>query len=132
MKQIFANIFGVQSKITYLMTLFLRGHYVGMDQDGNRYYTGKARKGYRHDRRFVRFANGNPEASQVPPEFHAWLHHQSDTFPDADKAGFRKPWQKSHTPNLTGTTLAYRPEGHILKGGERAKTTGDYEAWIPE
>jgi NADH:ubiquinone oxidoreductase subunit len=132
MKQFFANIFGVQSKITYLLTLLFRGKYIGMDQYNNKYYVGKKRKGYNHERRFVKFANGVPEASQVPPEFHGWLHHQTDQFPDADKASFRKPWQKPHTPNLTGTTLAYRPDGHILQGGERAPTTGDYEAWTPQ
>ena len=35
-------------------------------------------------------------------------------------------------PNLTGTKAAYRPPGHILKGGQRDKATGDYEAWTPE
>ena len=32
---------------------------------------------------------------------------------------------------LTGTDLAYRPPGHTLMGGHRAKATGDYEPWTP-
>ena len=32
---------------------------------------------------------------------------------------------------LTGTDQAYRPPGHTLKGGRRAKATGDYEPWTP-
>ena len=32
----------------------------------------------------------------------------------------RYPWQKPHQPNLTGTPLAYRPPGSVLRGGERA------------
>jgi len=59
------------------------------------------------------------------------LHHQTNKFP-SDHEGFRKPWQKPHTPNLTGTTLAYKPTGHQLNGGQRARATGDYEAWTPE
>jgi NADH:ubiquinone oxidoreductase subunit len=132
MNNFFANIFGVQSKITYLLTLFFRGRFIGSDQYNNKYYVGKTRKGYTKERRFVRFENGVPEASQIPPEFHGWLHHQTDKFPDANQASYRKPWQKPHTQNLTGTTLAYRPDGAVLNGGQRAPTTGDYEAWTPE
>ncbi len=32
---------------------------------------------------------------------------------------------------MTGTSQAYRPQGHILSGGKRDKATGDYEAWSP-
>ena len=34
--------------------------------------------------------------------------------------------------HMTGTPLAYRPPGSVLKGGHRAPTTGDYEPWRPE
>jgi NADH:ubiquinone oxidoreductase subunit len=51
--------------------------------------------------------------------------------PDAQSLSFRRPWQKPHQPNLTGTTEAFRPAGHLLEGGQRAKGTGDYEAWHP-
>jgi NADH:ubiquinone oxidoreductase subunit len=74
--------------------------------------------------------NGEVEASRVPPEWHAWLHR---TVVDPPKPGAAqpRPWQKPHQPNLTGTGQAYRPPGHTLKGGQRAKGTGDYEPWIP-
>ncbi|MEC8792576.1 MAG: NADH:ubiquinone oxidoreductase subunit NDUFA12, partial [Pseudomonadota bacterium] len=32
----------------------------------------------------------------------------------------------------TGTRYAYRPPGHASQGGQRAKATGDYQAWTPE
>ena len=73
---------------------------------------------------------GEVEASRVPPEWHAWLHRLVVDPPDAAKIKPR-PWQKPHQPNLTGTARAYRPPGHTLKGGHRAKGTGDYEPWIP-
>jgi len=28
--------------------------------------------------------------------------------------------------------LAYHPPGSILRGGRRARATGDYEPWTPE
>lgn len=132
MKNFFNLFFGIQSKLTFFVTLFARGHYVGRDGAGNRYYTGKARTGYNHERRWVRYETGDPEASQVPPEYHGWLHHQTDIFPDDNRLSFRKPWQKPHQQNLTGTTLAYHPDGHQLTSGHRARATGDYEAWKPE
>ena len=33
--------------------------------------------------------------------------------------------------SLDPVTYAYRPAGHVLKGGRRNKATGDYEAWTP-
>ena len=132
MKKFIAMFLGVQSPLSYLTTLLIKGRYVGADQLGNKYYVGKARKNYAHERRFVLYKNGEPEASQVPAEFHGWLHHQTDIFPDPAKPSTRKPWQAPHEQNLTGTNMAYFPRGHELGKGQRNKATGDYEAWIPE
>ena len=115
--------------ITWFNAFHAKEH-VGTDHEGNKYYTGKARKGYYHKRRWVIY-NGEPEASRVPPEWHAWLHHQSNDVPDEHSAPHRKSWQKPHTPNLTGTNQAYRPPGHILQGGQRDDASGDYEPWNP-
>jgi len=132
MKKFITMFLGVQSPLSYLMTLWVKGRYVGVDQFGNKYYVGKPRKNYTHERRFVLYKSGVPEASQVPAEFHGWLHHQTDAFPDAHRSSTRKPWQIPHEQNMTGTNLAYLPRGHALKGGQRSRATGDYEAWIPE
>lgn len=113
-----------------LFTLTSGGKCVGKDDQGNKYYSAKPRQGYKRDRRWVMY-QGTPEATKVPPEWHGWLHHQTDIVPDADTASFRRKWQKPHKPNMTGTNQAYRPPGHILKGGERDKATGDYKAWTP-
>lgn len=131
MKKFISYFLGVQSPVTFLLNLLIKGHYVGIDQFGNKYYRGKARKNYNHERRWVVYQSGNVQASEVPPEYHGWLHHQTNIFPDAQN-GFRRPWQKDYTPNLTGTTLAYAPDGHQLKGGKRAKATGDYQPWTPD
>lgn len=103
---------------------------MGEDMFGNKYYTAKPRPGYKRDRRWVMY-KGAPDASKVPPEWHGWLHHQTDDFPSNDAESYRRPWQQPHAPNLTGTNQAYRPPGHILEGGQRDKATGDYEAWSP-
>jgi NADH:ubiquinone oxidoreductase subunit len=107
-----------------------KGDRVGIDAYGNTYYKAKPIQGYKRDRRWVVY-KGAPEASAVPPEWHGWLHYQSDAVPTNETASFRRPWQKPHQPNLTGTEQAYRPPGHILSGGNRDAATGDYEAWQP-
>lgn len=100
------------------------GKRIGEDVEGNVYYEAK------NGRRWVIY-NGPAEASRVPPEWHGWLHHTTDALPGEAPAPV-KPWEKPHVPNLTGTTLAYAPKGAISAGGERARATGDYEAWTPE
>ena len=111
------------------VTIFSGARFAGYDAYGNKYYRAKARKGYKRERRWVIY-KGEVDASRVPPEWHGWLHHQTDEFPKSEN-GYRKIWQKPHRMNATGTTSAYRPPGHVLAGGERDKATGDYEAWQP-
>lgn len=107
----------------------LFGQKVGTDPFGNTYYQGKAlRSGLRH-KRWVLY-RGAPEASAVPPEWHAWLHHTIDAVP-VDGGKPHAPWQKPHMANQTGSPGAYRPPGHTLEGGRRAKGTGDYQPWTP-
>lgn len=113
------------------VTLTSGAHRVGTDQYGNRYYSAKPRPGYKRDRRWVIY-RGTPEASKVPPEWHGWLHHQTDDVPDNKSLSYRRTWQKPHIPNMTGTTAAWRPPGHLLSGGQRDGATGDYEAWVPD
>lgn len=114
-----------------IFTWRARGRFAGEDAQGNKYYTSKARAGYKRERRWVMY-KGAPDASKVPPEWHGWLHHQSDAIPSNDENSYRRPWQLPHQANMTGTNQAYRPPGHILEGGVRDKATGDYEAWSPE
>ena len=99
------------------------GSRVGSDSFGNVYYQTEGGK-----RRWVIYRD-QAEASLVPPDWHGWLHYTTDEVPRADKP--TRPWQKPHEPNLTGTPAAYRPPGHTLLGGHRAKATGDYEPWVP-
>lgn len=125
------SILGVLSPIHInFVTLTSGAKAVGTDDYGNKYYRAKPRKGYKHDRRWVIY-KGAPEASKVPPEWHGWLHHQTDAVPSEQSRSYRRKWQKPHKPNMTGTSEAYRPPGHVLSGGRRQKATGDYEPWTP-
>ena len=109
---------------------FFNGEIVGTDAEGNRYYQERREpKDGRKRSRWVMY-KGVAEASRIPPEWHAWLHRTVDTPPTEAKQP-RKPWQKRHRANLTGTTAAYRPPGSEYEGGRRAKATGDYEPWRP-
>ncbi|MBX9748427.1 MAG: NADH:ubiquinone oxidoreductase subunit NDUFA12 [Roseococcus sp.] len=100
---------------------------VGTDAVGNTYYESRrADPVYGRTRRTVALAKGL-DSSIVPPEWHAWLHHSTETpLPPAQHA-----WQRPHQPNMTGTPQAWRPKGHDYVGGKRRLTGGDYEAWTP-
>ena len=108
---------------------WLRGELVGSDDQGNRYFQEKKPVAGRKTRRWVMY-NGVAEASRVPPDWHGWLHYTFDKPPTVDPLP-RKAWEKAHKPNLTGTLDAYRPPGALAEGGQRAPSTGDYEAWKP-
>jgi NADH:ubiquinone oxidoreductase subunit len=106
-----------------------RGAFVGTDGQGNRYYRDRRPIAGQRERRWVVY-DGPAEASLVPPLWHAWLHHTTDT-PPTGEAEPQRPWQKPHQPNLTGTIAAYRPPGSTLRAGRRAPATGDYQPWVP-
>lgn len=102
-----------------------KGVRVGADDAGNVYYRAKDGK-----RRWVIY-NGEVEASRVPPDWHLWLHRTTDT-PPSEQPLPVKPWEKAHKPNLSGQPGAYFPPGSLHRAGQRARATGDYEAWRPE
>lgn len=125
------QILGVMSPVhIFLVTVAGGATLTGRDGAGNKYYRARPRPGYKNERRWVVY-KGAPEATKVPPEWHGWLHHQTDIVPGAAETSFRRPWQKPHRQNLTGTIQAYRPPGHVLSGGKRDEASGDYQAWRP-
>lgn len=126
-----SRLLGRLSPVHIRFVLLQKGKFVGEDVLGNKYYRGKPREGYKRERRWVWY-NGEPESSKVPPEWHGWLHYQTDDVPSEISQSYRREWQKPHKENLTGTDQAYRPPGHILARGKRDKATGDYQAWSPD
>lgn len=99
------------------------GTRVGEDEQGNTFYQTKDGK-----RRWVLF-NGEIEASRVSPDWHGWLHHTFE-LPPTERPLPHKSWEKPHIENLTGTALAYAPQGSIRQLAPKARS--DYEAWSPE
>lgn len=130
----FSSIFrllGVQSPVHIRLFTFLSGaRKIGTDSLGNTYYEHKARKNYSHPRRWVLYA-GSPEPSRIPPEWHGWLHYQTDAVPDDRSSGFRQLWQRPPRENMTGTARAYHPSRHPPAEGRRAEAAQDYEPWTP-
>ena len=114
---------------THIYT-WLKGEQVGKDVFGNRYFRSRGKKLNGRERRWVLY-KGKTEASSVPAEWHAWLHHMSEA-PLTESAAQIHAWQKEHQPNPTGSSQAYRPSGHEYAGGERASASGDYQAWTPD
>ena len=102
-----------------------KGRRVGTDSYGNTYY--ESRDGAR---RWVIY-DGSNDASRVAPEWHGWLHGAFDDVPES-RLPPPKIWEVEYTPNATGTAQAYRPQGALERGGNRARATGDYDAWTPD
>lgn len=100
-----------------------KGAKVGEDAQGNVFYRNRD-----DSRRWVIF-NGESEASRIEPDWHGWLHHTCQE-PPTEQPPARKPWQKPHIENLTGTALAYAPAGSIRRAAPDQRR--DYEAWSPE
>lgn len=112
-------------------TIWRQGELVGTDELGNTYYVQRRGVGpLGKPRRWVTYKD-LAEASKVSPDWHGWLHYTVDTPPTAETYA-RRPWQKSHQMNMTGTSEAYRPKGSILSTGKRPRATGDYKAWRPK
>lgn len=100
-----------------------KGIRVGEDAQGNVFYQTAGGK-----RRWVIF-NGEMEASRVSPDWHGWLHFTWDQ-PPTEAPLARKPWERPHEENLTGTAAAYAPPGSIRRAEPAPRR--DYEAWSPE
>ncbi|KAG7096672.1 hypothetical protein E1B28_004086 [Marasmius oreades] len=88
------------------------GRLVGTDAFGNRYFENMdATEEIPGRHRWVDFAQHEYHASQVPPEWHAWLQHIR-AHPPAEDALIKRmtqPWQAPWQENLTGTRGAYKP-----------------------
>ncbi|MBI1338604.1 NADH:ubiquinone oxidoreductase subunit NDUFA12 [bacterium] len=107
-----------------------RARQVGTDEQGNRYFEERRPSLEGRKRRYVLY-KGLAEPSRVPPDWHGWLHHTFES-PPTESPLPRKPWEKPHRANMTGTIHAYKPKGSLSQGGERAAASSDYESWKPD
>lgn len=110
-------------------SLFIRltSRRIGQDSAGNTYWMARNRRDtYGRPMRRITYA-GAPDPTTVPPEWWGWLHHTTDAPMDMNAP--RKPWQKPHLPNRTGSAEAWHPPG--MAAPDRPHVAGDYEAWTP-
>lgn len=82
------------------------GALVGTDEFGNKYYENKD---YFFGRdRWVYYARRDYDASQVPSEWHCWLHHITDHTPVVMPPEPKKFFLQ-HQENLSGSKEEYVP-----------------------
>jgi len=106
------------------------GTSIGTDDFGNTYYEQRSGVGpLGRPRRWVTYA-GDSDPTSVPPEWHGWLHYTTDIAPP-DQHYQKRPWEKEHRPNKTGTPEAYRPQGSVLNLPVNSDAPRDYTPWKP-
>ena len=100
---------------------------IGVDDYGNQYFLKSklSPKNNFRQRRLVIYI-GVVEASKIPQEWNAWLHHMTDEIPNKEEK--RPVWIKDHVPNLTGTPFAY--EYKDKKDSTKIKNV--YSIWKPK
>lgn len=106
----------------------------GTDAMGNKYYESLEEDIFMD--RWVVYANSDAhmyDATQIPPEWHSWLHRMTDTTPEEDPRS-QPLYQMEHVshslPSQYGIGATYVPPGHALRGDER-KRYSKYESWTP-
>ncbi|KAK3088505.1 hypothetical protein FSP39_019961 [Pinctada imbricata] len=85
------------------------GRLVGEDDYGNKYYENNYY--FFSSNRWVRYnpnVNMEYDGSQVPPEWHRWLHYITDEPPSTHPPELKK-WMQPHKPNMSGTDKKYVP-----------------------
>ncbi|KAM3730586.1 hypothetical protein ACB098_12G098200 [Castanea mollissima] len=108
----------------------LKGNLVGVDKFGNKYYENRNFQSGRH--RWVEYAEkGRYNASQVPAEWHGWLHVITDRTGDELLMLKPKRYGLEHKENFSGEgeDLIYHSKGHALNKEQRDWTR--YQPWEP-
>ncbi|XP_057854738.2 probable NADH dehydrogenase [ubiquinone] 1 alpha subcomplex subunit 12 isoform X2 [Cryptomeria japonica] len=104
---------------------------VGVDSFGNKYYEKLENVQFgRH--RWVEYGDKQRyNASNVPPEWHGWLHYITDHTPEQLQMFKPKRYGEEHRPNLSGEgdEFTYHSKGHMLNPSQRDWTR--YEPWQP-
>ncbi|KAG1683589.1 putative NADH dehydrogenase [ubiquinone] 1 alpha subcomplex subunit 12 [Nymphon striatum] len=110
------------AKVFFRMDELRVGTLIGTDKYGNKYYQDKAY--FLGRSRWVEFNQDvfvNYDASQVPSEWHGWLHYNTDISPTV-KPPKKEKWMADHIENLSGTKQAYMPY---------STTKPKIHSWVP-
>lgn len=98
------------------------GTLVGTDKFGNQYFENN--RFFYGRNRWVEYGDQyhfDYDGSQVPPEWHRWLHYTTDDPPTKVPPVARK-WIMEHTENMSGTSQAYMPY---------STTRPKIQPWVP-
>lgn len=119
-----------------ILTLF-KGEQIGTDESGNQYYQECSilkrwiidqSKGQKHKlRRWVIYKDGS-DPSLVSPEWYSWLHFITN-YPL--KLSEKHPWQQPYQANATGTRLAHKPTGSLLRRQRPNPSRYQCKGWTP-
>lgn len=107
--------------------LLFTAKFIGEDEYKNRYFESKHKDYLGRTKRFCIF-HGIVEASKIPADWHAWMHHTTNS-PIQYKKLF---WMKSHMPDTTGTLHAFIPNTHThynVYGKSHLNKIQDYTPW---
>jgi len=108
----------------------LDGDLKGVDNAGNQYYENLSYTPGRQ--RFVIYAKRDFDASQVPPEWHHWLHQITDKTP-VEEPVVAAPWQlrhQQHRLSQYGISGNYAPPGAYARADPKSPST--YNVWEKE
>lgn len=99
------------------------GNLVGVDENGNEYY--ENRLDYHGRDRWVLYKKWNFDATQVPPQYHQWLHRMTDDLPNAVVKDHQRFFTPSlHTENPTGTRGAFKTYNTVSSAAK-------FQSWAP-
>merc|ERR1712137_114395 len=119
--------------IKHLMTynIVKKGRLVGTDEFGNKYYE-NSKEQYGRDR-WVILAEGKRryDPTQVPAEWHSWLHHVSNKSSEQMKQ-YVPCYKKQHYENLTGTDLSYKATNQVFNPRFKATKFKPADIWVPK
>ncbi|RHZ49972.1 hypothetical protein Glove_508g61 [Diversispora epigaea] len=103
------NIFKVGPRSAFKQMLTIgevkTGTLVGVDKFGNKYFENKEEVCGRD--RWIEYAHYHSDSSQIPSEWHGWVHKIIDEPPTVNPPISYKYLQE-HTENFTGTPKAYK------------------------
>eukprot|EP01130_Rhizamoeba_saxonica_P016987 TRINITY_DN79_c0_g1_i1.p1 TRINITY_DN79_c0_g1~~TRINITY_DN79_c0_g1_i1.p1 ORF type:complete len:156 (+),score=41.56 TRINITY_DN79_c0_g1_i1:66-533(+) len=120
------------TKRFYMTGEYKSGDLVGTDRYGNKYYEQKDPSEvvvYGRTRWIEFSSNWNPDASDIPPEWHSWLHHTGDRTGTDIRKYEPQRFHLPHHRNTTGTEEAYVPSNFVTREtynpnvAKRKKTT---------
>ncbi|KAI3380918.1 hypothetical protein SNEBB_002523 [Seison nebaliae] len=95
--------------LLYRMDNVRDGECIGVDVYGNRYFHNP--RHFIGKSRWIQYANKyglDFDGSQIPPEWHAWLHYMTDKNPSTHPVEHKK-FFLPHDENLTGSYRQYVP-----------------------